>query len=193
MNRLRLTTPDRASRTAAKSPAGTAVRLRPGRTGRRAVQICRPALHLDMCVAGEQPAAVQAVVACASPGPGPGARDDLAVRGCSTWGWNLDLVAGVAAEQVAVLVAEVGDDLVALAGDVLAGAGLVLDRRAVRRFGAVQVCGRNCGLEEQVAVLGCRVACARQVLDRGRGLGLRPAGNKEDGVAGLLPEHAPGM
>jgi hypothetical protein len=41
---------------------------------------------------------------------------------------NLDLVAGVAAEQVAVMVTEVGDDLVALAGDVLAGAGLVLDR-----------------------------------------------------------------
>jgi hypothetical protein len=57
-------------------------------------------------------------------------------------------VAGVATEQVAVLVAEVSDDLVALAGDVLAGTGLVLDRRAARRFGAVQVGGRNCRLEE---------------------------------------------
>src|SRR6202034_2382614 len=91
------------------------------------VQMYRPARHLDVCFAGEPPAAAQAVVACGPPQPGaPHAttwRSGDVVHGIG----NLDLVAGVAAEQVAVLVAEVGDDLVALAGDVLAGTGLVFD------------------------------------------------------------------
>src|ERR1700722_10107933 len=60
---------------------------------------------------------------------------------------QLDLVSGVAAEQVAVLVAEVGGDRVAEAGDVLAGARLVLGRRAGRRGGAVQVGRRRGRLE----------------------------------------------
>src|SRR5580704_684458 len=91
----------------------------------------------------------QVVVACGPPRPGgPHAttwRSGDVVHGVG----NLDLVAGVAAEQVAVLVTEVGDDLVTLAGDVLAGAGLVLDRRAARRFGAVQVAGGTAGLRNR--------------------------------------------
>jgi hypothetical protein len=55
---------------------------------------------------------------------GCAARDDLAVRDVIHGVGNLDLVAGVAAEQVALLVIEVSDDLVALTGDVLAGARL---------------------------------------------------------------------
>jgi hypothetical protein len=89
-------------------------------------------------------------------------------------------VAGVAADQVAVLVAEVGHDGVAEAGDVLAGAGPVLRRRAVRRVGAVQVGRRGwtaSGTGARAAVDG--VARAGQVLDGGRGLGLRAAGDVE--------------
>jgi hypothetical protein len=67
----------------------------------------------------------------AAPDGAPAPRDP---RGRLTWPWRrrplrevvhrvrqLDLVSGVAAEQVAVLVAEVSDDAVAEAGDVLAG------------------------------------------------------------------------
>jgi hypothetical protein len=90
---------------------------------------------------------------------------------------------GDVVHQVAVLVTEVGDDRVAQAGDVRARAGLVLDRRAGRRLRTVQVRRRGSRLEEQVPGRGRRVARAGQVVDRGRGLGLRPAGDEEDRVA----------
>src|ERR1700761_1832688 len=101
---------------------------------------------------------------------------------------DLDLVAGVAAEQVAVLVAEVGHDRISLAGDVLAGAGLVFDGRAGRRVGAVQVRRRGRRLEEQVPGLRRGVAGGGQVLDRGGGLGLGPAGDVEHRVAVAVGE-----
>src|SRR6185437_6011208 len=112
-------------------------------------------------------------------GTGPRCRSGDVVHGVG----DLDLVPGVTAEQIAVLVAEVRHDRVTLAGDVRAGAGLVLDRRAGRRVDAVQVGRRRGRLEEQVPGLRGRVARVGQVRDRGVGLGLRPAGDEEDRVA----------
>src|SRR5580658_3758194 len=108
MNRLRSCEPWSCNRTAAKSRRwGQPCVYERSQLAVGPVQICRPARHLDGCLAGEPPAAGQAVVACGPPRPGgPHAatwRSGDVVHGVG----NLDLVAGVAAEQVAVLVTEV--------------------------------------------------------------------------------------